>query len=302
MVEIVQVIGTRPQYQKLIRFNTHDVVVDTGQHYSDSLVFDRPEVDYQLHWVGLRQVIRNIMRVIYINDPKVVIVYGDTFSTLCGAIAARKCGVPLVHIEAGVRTSAQNIEEKIRRKVDSLSTYWMCPTSNAYYESLKEVIPVSGRRSFFVGVLMYEHFLATLNSFKQGNIYILTLHRRENFSRLQELLSYVSKEAVKNNAYVWFFAHPNTLKVIQTQKITIPEKISIRDTEPNREMIQYLTHAKRVFTDSGGLVKEAYWSGCQVEFLGVNPWPEIHAFGTGYTSTSIKRIVGSILTGVNLNV
>lgn len=293
MIDILQVIGTRPQYEKLIRFK-NDFVIDTGQHYSKSLLKDKGRVDVTLPWEGIREAVKSIAVYVKQLPPKLIVVYGDTFSTFAGALAAKRCNIPLAHIEAGVPYIKGQIESKIRNKVDILSDFSFCPTKRAYenidcgWHGQNIMFPVLRCRiCYLVGDLMYDSFIKE-NIKCRTNVTIATIHRRENLPNLKEIFKKLDQIEYGK---VWFFTHPHTREYMKKNKIKFPKNFSDREPCSHEDMLAYLKNAKRVVTDSGGLVREAYWSGVPFEYIGENPWPETRAFGDGHAGDKIRRII-----------
>ncbi len=286
--DVVQIIGTRPQYIKLIDI-PGDFVIDTGQHYDASLQRDIPSgsIDFTFQWVKPRQIVDGLMQMLDKINPKIVIVYGDTFSTLCGCVAANRMNLPVMHIEAGVRTGVWTIEEKIRCIVDDRSDYVLAPTMDAFTTLVDE----GHVHAYWVGDIMYERFLDA-NEKHKSNIILMTIHRRENLESLPQLFS----ELKSLNARVHFYVHPHTLKYLELNQIPIPDNISMYDPTDCGHIRDEFHQAKLVITDSGGLVREAYWSGIRCRFIGINPWADqTEAFGIGNTSTIVKEVVEDVL-------
>ena len=285
MKKFVQIIGCRPQYQKLIRFDD-DYVIDTGQHYSFDLTLDKTVVDRRFYWIGVIPTGGHILQLVRQLSPKYIIIYGDTFSTLIGHAVSRILKIPLIHIEAGVPTNNGTIEDKIRAKVDKHATYLLCPTKRAFDFARKNY---SGS-SHFVGDLMYDKFLQ--RNLKTRKPYIVcTIHRRENLKYLSVLLSELGNMAFP----VKLFAHPNTLKEIKKLKISLPDSVKVYRSVDSETMHKHLQKCSGCVTDSGGLVREAYWSGTYVKYIGNNPWPETGLFGSGDAQTKIKEFIRKLV-------
>lgn len=289
-IKIVQIIGTRPQYEKLIRFEA-DWVIDTGQHYSKSLTLDAKEVDEVYIWEGVRNTARLLTDKLEDVAPQLVIVYGDTYSTLAGALAAKRANIPLMHVEAAVPYD-NSLEGKIRRKVDSLSKYLICPTHRAYI--FAEALYGKDKSVYFTGDLLYDRFLRERETLLcKWDIHVMTIHRRENLPDLQLILNEASESVGKG--VIWFYLHPHTAKYIRDNDIKVSKNIIMQDPSDHKDMIAALYQAKSVITDSGGLVREASWAGVPFKFIGNNPWPETEAFGKGNAEKEIRRVVDEIL-------
>lgn len=289
-IKIVQIIGTRPQYEKLIRFEA-DWVIDTGQHYSKSLTLDTENVDEVYTWIGVRETTRLLTNKLNQIRPKLVVVYGDTYSTWAGALAAKRAGIHLMHIEAAVPYD-NSLEGKIRRKVDSLAKYLVCPTHRAYI--FAEALYGEDRSVYFTGDILYDRFLRDREAILcKWNIHLMTIHRRENLPDLQLILDEASESV--GTGVIWFYLHPHTDKYIKENDIRVPKNIIMQDPADHKEIVAALFQAKSVITDSGGLVREASWAGVPFKFIGNNPWPETEAFGKGNAEKEIRRVVDEIL-------
>lgn len=289
MPKILTVVGARPQFVKaatLTRaFQAQDglseVMVHTGQHFDpamSSIFFEElgiPEPAYNLDihggghgemtgrmMIGLENTISN-------ERPHAVMVYGDTNSTLAGALVAAKLHIPVIHIEAGLRSFNRRMPEEINRvMVDHLSDLLFCPTSTAVENLAREGITKGVHN---VGDVMYDatiHIRATAIAKSQiidrlglgaGPYVVLTLHRADNTDderRLDTLLRFVEREA--QGARVVFPIHPRTKGALQRSGrdvggLTLIEPVGYID------MHRLLAGASMVFTDSGGLQKEAYF-------------------------------------------
>jgi UDP-N-acetylglucosamine 2-epimerase len=218
------------------------------------------------------------------EDPRLALVYGDTNSTLAGALAAAKLGVPVAHVEAGLRSYNRGMAEEINRLVtDHLSSILFCPTGQAVQNLSKEGIQ-NGRTKVVtnVGDVMYDSVLyysdlaeksstilkdlclTTPNSeFRIPNYYLATLHRAENTDNPERLRSILrALNRIGKKIPVVIPLHPRTKKMIETHRLCL-DPGEVRWTEP----VSYLNmlilekNAAAILTDSGGVQKEAYWFG-----------------------------------------
>jgi len=289
MKRIFTVIGARPQFIKaatisrLIADNEAltETLVHTGQHFDDNMskvFFDElkiPAPDYNLaisggthaHMTGaMLAALEDVMQE---TKPDAVVVYGDTNSTLAGALAAVKLGIPIAHIEAGLRSFNMDMPEEINRILtDRISSLLFCPTRQAV-EHLKS----EGTQSKVehVGDVMYDatlfarqasarasSILEHLN-LESGSFGLCTLHRAANtndpvsFKRLCTFL-----EAQAADTRLVFPVHPRTRKLINEQGIQLAN-IQMIDPVGYLDMHRLIDGATTVFTDSGGLQKEAYF-------------------------------------------
>ena len=294
-MEILTIIGARPQFIKAavlsryIRDNPSlkitETLVHTGQHYDKNMseVFfnemDIPKPDINLHvgsgnhgkTTGL--MLERIEDVIIERKPDAVLVYGDTNSTLAGALAASKLHINVAHVEAGLRSFMMVMpEEQNRRLTDHLSTWLFCPTQTAVDNLGREDIVNCGsdidpdadnKRVALTGDIMYE---ASLYYRKKVNIHVnecdfvlLTIHRAEN---TDDLLKFTSIVAAINelSGYNFIFpVHPRTKKILKQQNLKLASHIKMIEPVGYLEMIAYESACSAVLTDSGGLQKEAYF-------------------------------------------
>jgi len=285
-MKIVSVVGARPQFikaasvSKALRKEHHEVLIHTGQHYDfelSQLFFDEltiPEPDYNLevgsasHGKQTSEMLKRIEQVLVKENPDFVLVYGDTNSTLAGALAAVKLHIPMAHIEAGLRSFDRKMPEEINRILtDHCSTLLFAPTETAV-KNLKEEGLTDG--VYFTGDVMYDTLLQCVDLSKNSKIleqldlkpknYLLaTIHRPSNTDNpvnLKNIL--VAFSEVKEP--IVFPVHPRTKKFIREQGLANKIKDNIIFTKP-RGYIEFIClekNAKMILTDSGGVQKEAY--------------------------------------------
>ena len=296
-MNLLTIIGARPQFIKAAVLSRHirdnpscgisETLLHTGQHYDQNMsdVFftemDIPEPDINLHigsgshgkTTGL--MLERIEEVILEQKPDVVLVYGDTNSTLAGALAASKLHVPVAHVEAGLRSYMMAMpEEQNRRLTDHLSTWLFCPTETAV-NNLKEegiintAVPPAAppspdvKQVTITGDIMYE---ASLYYRKKTNIQhneekfiLLTIHRAENTDNPARLASIV-KAINSLTGYRFIFpVHPRTRKILEQQNLSFGTHVKMIDPVGYLEMIAYEAACSAVLTDSGGVQKEAFF-------------------------------------------
>lgn len=294
-MKIVTVVGARPQFVKAAAVsrairefnqennghNIHEVIVHTGQHYDKNMsqVFfdqlDIPRPDYNLaigggtHGAMTGQMLEKIEHILMAEMPDWVLIYGDTNSTLAGAIAASKLHIPVAHVEAGLRSFNMRMPEEINRILsDRVSTLLLCPTEIAV-ENLKKEGIVRGVNN--VGDVMYDAslfyrdmaasqsaILSDLSLDNKGYV-LVTCHRAENTDdpkRLSEIVDGLS--AIAEKIRVVLPLHPRTRKMMNEQgliqklgKVELLEPVSFLD------MVRLEESARVIITDSGGVQKEA---------------------------------------------
>jgi len=289
-MKIVSVIGARPQFVKaapvsrLLRQRHEEVLVHTGQHYDDAMSasffrdLDLPPPDRDLgvgsgtHAIQTADMLRRLEPLLREEAPDAVLVYGDTNSTLAGALAAAKLVDAagqrpwLAHVEAGLRSFNPAMpEERNRIVADHLSDLLLAPTPAAVANLAREGL---AERATMVGDVMVDAFMAAssraddfLPPIAKGRPFLLlTLHRPSNVddpARLGAWLDAVAEQA----ASVLFPVHPRTRAVLDRAQVAIPASVTPLEPVGYLAMVA-LEHAARVIaTDSGGVQKEAYLAG-----------------------------------------
>lgn len=290
-MKLVSVIGARPQFIKCapvsheLRRLAREVVVHTGQHYDDSMsgVFFRelglPEPDYDLgvgsasHGAQTGEMLKKIEEVLVKEAPDMVLVYGDTNSTLAGALSAAKLHVPIAHVEAGLRSFNRRMPEEINRVLtDHLSDWLFCPTETAVENLSREGIT---KGVHLVGDVMYDALHDSVEKAKasstvldrlgveSGRYVLVTVHRAENTDhpvRLKGIMTAFASLADSGRTIV-FPVHPRTRKQLSHLSINYPERFCLTEPLPYLDMVLLEANAQLIATDSGGIQKEAYWLG-----------------------------------------
>jgi UDP-GlcNAc3NAcA epimerase len=287
-MKILSIIGARPQFVKAAVFRKHcdengveEILLHTGQHYdpemSTNIFTDlnvrKPDISQNLtsrsHGGMTGEILEHVEKTIIDVKPDFVNVYGDTNSTLAGALAASKLHVPVIHIEAGLRSFNKKMPEEINRILtDHVSDYLFCPTIDAVKNLNTENI-IHGVHH--VGDIMYDAVKIFADKFyvpnqiklQHGkNLAVMTVHRADTTTDaklLQEVMNFCN--SYSNEYQIIFPVHPNTRNKlrefsIDTGDITLVHPVSYL------EMQGLLSESKLVLTDSGGLQKEAYFHGC----------------------------------------
>lgn len=285
--KVVTVVGARPQFIKAapvsaaLRGRLDEVVVNTGQHYDfalSDLLFqqlDMKRPDYNLgigsgpHGDQTSRMLSEIERVLLEEMPEWVLVYGDTNSTLAAALAAAKLHIPVAHVEAGLRSFNRRMPEEINRVVtDHVSTVLFAPTGAAVQHLRNEGL-VQGVHE--VGDVMYDALLLFKERAGQGQdllapygveaqeYYLATVHRADNTDSPERLRNILSGLATLSRPVI-LPLHPRTRERIQRWGMQDLLSGSIRQVDPlgYLEMLQLQSQCRAIFTDSGGIQKEAY--------------------------------------------
>lgn len=309
-MKIVTVIGARPQIIKAAALSraikehfkkeVNEIIVHTGQHYDDNMsqvFFDElgiPQPDYNLgvgsasHGVQTARMIEGIEEILLKEKPDYLVLYGDTNSTVAGAIAASKIHVPIVHIEAGLRSFNKSMPEEINRICcDHCSTLLFSPTATGFKNLIKEGFNPDNKRRFTIdnpgiyhcGDVMYDNskYFANIADTKsqildkeglRGTGYMLCTIHRDNNTDQPERLNAIFKALLKISEckMVVLPLHPRTSKLLNTNlendlydKITNNKNIKILPPASFLDMIVLERHAQMVVTDSGGVQKEAFF-------------------------------------------
>jgi UDP-GlcNAc3NAcA epimerase len=288
-MKVLSIVGARPQFIKAaavsraLRVAHEEVLVHTGQHYDDAMseVFFRelgiPAPDVNLgvgsgsHAEQTAQMLVPLERIVVDERPDVVLVYGDTNTTLAGGLVAAKLNVPLAHVEAGLRSFERTMPEEVNRVVvDHLSSVLLCPTPAAVENLAREGI---ARGVELVGDVMLdtarrfaeawpaEPVLAALGV-EAGGYYLATVHRAANADSPERLAAIVGAFGGLDRPVVWP-VHPRTAKNLEAFGLAGPmaEAGNIRMVAPlsYRETSALLRSAAALLTDSGGMQKEAYF-------------------------------------------
>ncbi len=284
-MKITTIFGTRPEIIKLssliplLDMEFDQILVHTGQHYSynmDKMFFEElnlRDCDYTLnigsgtHAQQTGKMIIKLEQVFLDEKPDIVLVQGDTNSTLAGALAASKLQIPVAHIEAGCKSFDRRMPEEINRiLVDNISNFLFAPDKNAY-NTLKATESIPSDKVYLVGNTSIDACkrviemldTASLNkySLEKGNYILFTLHRQENttYDELNEIL--MALNMISNNIKVLFPIHLRTRKVIAEHNIDLNDNIILTDPLGYKEFMGLLMNSKFVMTDSGGIQEEA---------------------------------------------
>lgn len=292
MIKVVTVIGARPQFIKAATLSRvfarypekiKEIIIHTGQHFDENMseIFFKemqiPLPDYNLNINGLShgamtgQMLEGIEKIVLTEKPDWVIVYGDTNSTLAGALAAKKLHVKVVHVEAGLRSFNNCMPEEINRILtDRISDLLFCPTQTAINNLIKEGYSNFKTKIILSGDVMQDATLyyknksessSTIlekNGLKSDAFVLATIHRAENTDdnrRLREIVS--SLNEINKIISVIIPLHPRTDKILKD--LGIEPEFKIINPVGYFDMLQLISNCRLILTDSGGLQKEAYF-------------------------------------------
>jgi UDP-GlcNAc3NAcA epimerase len=260
-----------------------EVLVHTGQHYDANMseIFftqmriSPPDVNLGIgsstHGRQTGEMLAGIEEVLMRERPDCVLVYGDTNTTLAGALAAAKLNIPVAHVEAGLRSFERTMpEEKNRIVADHLSSILFCPTPvavmNLRNEGITEGVRIVGdimydASLFYRGLLETGEARASLGFRLPQEFYLLTLHRAENTDDPQRLRGIVEALNSLNGLEGVFPIHPRTRKALAHQKLRLAGHVRLIEPVGFFEMLELERRCRFVVTDSGGVQKEAYFFG-----------------------------------------
>ncbi|HEY0704012.1 MAG TPA: UDP-N-acetylglucosamine 2-epimerase (non-hydrolyzing) [Candidatus Acidoferrales bacterium] len=346
----LSIVGARPQFVKLgpvcraIQQHNENAadeliehcIVNTGQHYDrevSDLLFeqmDLPEPNYNLavgsgsSVVQLARMLERLEPILAAENPDWFLAYGDTTSTLAGALSASRLGVPLVHIEAGCRSFDMGMpEEQARVITDHLSRVLLVPSraalENLHREGIGTPDDPRGRRSAIVGDVMHDALLQNLHlaeprsaetlhhyGLQPKKFYLLTIHRAENTGNV-DLLRDLLETIGSLDLPVLFPVHPRTRLVMAAAAFAYPGKLIPVAPLGYLEMLALEKNARMILTDSGGVQKEAFYLGVPcVTLRERTEWPETLEAGAnilvGVDADKIRDAVRSGLADARWNV
>ncbi|HPY97340.1 MAG TPA: UDP-N-acetylglucosamine 2-epimerase (non-hydrolyzing) [Candidatus Cloacimonadota bacterium] len=285
-MKIITVIGARPQFIKAATVSRklkdypeiEEIILHTGQHYDKNIsdIFfvelNIPSPKYNLnvgsasHGAQTAKMLNDIEEILLNEKPDCVLVYGDTNSTIAGAMAAVKLHIPVAHVEAGLRSFNRRMPEEINRIVtDAVSDLLLAPTKNAVKQ-----LNLEGKQesTVFVGDVMYDSVLYYKNMIDKRekpaiitgieSFYLCTIHRAEN-TDIEENLRAIFAALAQTKKTILLPLHPRTKHIISKMNIKIAKNIRIVEPVGYLDMLSLLVHCEKMITDSGGVQKEAYF-------------------------------------------
>ena len=319
MKKIVSIVGARPQFVKAAVVSrqwasmpdVQEVLVHTGQHFDDNMseLFFRemsiPQPKYNLGVNNLENadmtalMMERLEPVLQQEKPDFVVVFGDTNSTLAGASAAKKMGLKLAHVEAGLRSFNDAMPEEYNRiQTDRLSDVLFCPTQTAVDNLLKENINPEKQQVILCGDVMYDaaKFYAPMAQKPQvelaSEFLLASVHRAENTNHPEALLSiFAALEILAQERQLVLPLHPRTrAKLAELNYDFDHSNITFIAPVGYFEMLYLLQYCQLVLTDSGGLQKEAYFFGKQcVTLRNETEWVELIQQGVNVLAGTEKE-------------
>lgn len=324
-MEILSIIGARPQFIKCaplsraIRKEHKEILVHTGQHYDPEMsdIFFKelqiPEPDYNLgvgsssHGEQTGKMLVEIEKLLHKEKPDFVLVYGDTNSTLAGALAASKLNIKVVHVEAGLRSFDRTMPEEINRVLtDQISDLLFCPTETAVLNLRKEGIT---NGVYNVGDVMFDALEYNLKiaeekakvlevlGISSKEYLVATVHRASNTDSSKNLSSIVNA-FFDTNIPIVFPVHPRTEKYLKQYGLwdKLCTKVKVIPPLGYLDMLKLMAHATKILTDSGGVQKEAYMLGVPCITMRDNTeWVEtVENGGNVLVGADSRKIVDSI--------
>jgi UDP-GlcNAc3NAcA epimerase len=288
-MKVVTIVGARPQFIKAAvisrafkkqRPDVEELIVHTGQHYDANMsdvFFDEMDIPRPVYNLGIGggshgqntgRMIEKLEELMVQEKPDWVLVFGDTDSTLAGALAASKLHIPVCHVEAGLRSFNRKMPEEINRILtDHIADLLFAPTETGRQNLINEGIPEDKIK--LVGDVMYDAALFYKNKARKpifldelaildGEFVLCTIHRAENTDD-PERLKRIFKGLDASRETIVLPLHPRTRAKMDISGIAVPRNVLVMDPVGYLEMVWMEAHCRLIATDSGGVQKEAYF-------------------------------------------
>lgn len=316
MKRIITIVGARPQFVKAATLSRQftlcgieEQIIHTGQHFDanmsdvffEEMEIPRPAYQLDIHGVShgamTGRMLEGIEQILLKEKPEGVLVYGDTNSTLAGALAAVKLHIPVIHVEAGLRSFNMTMPEEINRILtDRISSLLLCPTDTAVQNLKREGFDNYTAQIVKNGDVMQDAAMyyaqkaqeksRIISQLDLTDFVLATIHRQENTDnqvKLQEIISGLNQ--INKEVQVVVPLHPRTRNILQ--QLNLKPAFTIIDPVGYFDMIMLLKHCKLVVTDSGGVQKEAFFFGKHcITLREQTEWVELVEHG-------FNRIVGT---------
>ncbi|MDA7686226.1 UDP-N-acetylglucosamine 2-epimerase (non-hydrolyzing) [Candidatus Pelagibacter sp.] len=335
-MKIITILGARPQFikagsmsreinrQKDLGVDVTEVIIHTGQHYDTNMsdvFFEEMQIPKPNYFLGIGgkthgamtgQMIEKIEPILVKEKPDCVLVYGDTNSTLAGAIASSKLNLKIAHVEAGLRSFNLKMPEEVNRILtDRVSNILFCPTDSAV-ENLKnesfsnwcDNIENVGDIMLDSALYYKEKALIPKGLEIKKNFILATIHRAENTDSPETLKNIVSQfNKLAEQIEIVLPLHPRTKKKIEINKLKLYDNINVIAPVSYLNMLYLLNNCKLVVTDSGGLQKEAYFfkKPC-ITVRSETEWTELVECGANkLISLFNKNLIDAYFEMINFN-
>lgn len=330
-MKVVTVVGARPQFIKaavvsreiMKRESINEVIIHTGQHFDKNMsdiFFDQmniPRPNYNLsinnlgHGAMTGLMLQKIEEVLLNEEPDWVLVYGDTNSTIAGALAAKKLHIKVAHVEAGLRSFNMRMPEEINRILtDRISDILFCPTKTATKNLISEGFESIDCKIVNSGDVMYDAALyykeKIVNPVPEGpdNFVLATIHRAENTNDKERMLQiFESLNIISEETSIILPLHPRTKNLLNSLNFIPSKELYIIDPVGYFEMLFLLEKCNLVLTDSGGLQKEAYFFNkpC-ITYRDETEWLELVENNVNYLTGANKKNIIDTYHFINNNV
>jgi len=321
-MKVITVLGARPQFIKAaplseaLRKKHQEKIIHTGQHYDyqmSDVFFEElgiPKPDYFLgvgskqHGAQTGEMLTGVEEVLLQEKPDWVLVYGDTNSTLAGALAAAKLHIPIAHVEAGLRSYNRQMPEEVNRVLtDHVASLLFCPTDQAVKNLKQEGLTdgvvrtgdVMADALYFHAKRAEERKLAETIQYKEKSYLLATVHRAENTDDPNRLQAIINAFA-QIQGQIILPLHPRTKKLLRDRQMTLPGNVEVIEPVGYLEMILLEKGAELILTDSGGVQKEAYlWQVPCVTLRDETEWVEtVHTGWNTLTGAKTEAIVAAV--------
>ncbi|PHR58589.1 MAG: UDP-N-acetylglucosamine 2-epimerase (non-hydrolyzing) [Arcobacter sp.] len=288
MLKVVTILGARPQFIKagsvsreISKYDElEEVIVHTGQHFDENMsdiFFDEMKIQKPQYNLGINgkshgamtgQMLEKIEEILVKEKPDWVMVYGDTNSTLAGALAASKLHIKIAHVEAGLRSFNMKMPEEVNRILtDRVSSILFCPTDSAIknlnnegFQNIFTCKIVKNGDVMQDGAIFYSEFAKKPDNLHVEKYILSTIHRVENTDDDKRLTSIVDAlNEISKNIPIVLPLHPRTKNILKERKNVLSENIHVIDPVGYLEMVWLIQHSSLIMTDSGGLQKEAFF-------------------------------------------
>lgn len=328
-MKITTIIGARPQFVKAAalsrairdaKANIVDEIIHTGQHYDENMsgvFFSELKIPSPInlnvgsatsHSEQISIMLVRLEKILIDSSPDIVVIYGDTNSTLAGALVANRLRLPIAHVEAGLRTYEKYIAEEVNRILADYVADWLyCPSLVSVQNLARESIT---KGVMMVGDVMYDVFLSNQKAAQSKSadvleryglthkqFYLVTTHRAENTNNLDNLRQVMQALTTIAKMYPTLVPlHPRTCKVLAQNTDISTEGLKIVDPISYIDMLVLQRHCRLIVTDSGGVQKEAYWSGVPcVTMTATDCWTELTDFGCNtVVGPNTKKILDAV--------